>query len=145
MASISFSVRWAFEVHWLRTFQFGVASSSTVKLGDVMSSIVLFLYQICLILFQATDEASGVHIYTNVTDFWAEMWMSSWSRLVVLKAGRTEWRNDGMTEFENPQSPKAEQRYHINLQKNVGKQNKKGTKTYRDNSPSFHRLLPLIC
>ena len=36
--------------------------------------------QICLIVFQTTDEASRVHVYTHLADFWAEIWMWSWSR-----------------------------------------------------------------
>ena len=42
-------------------------------------------------MLQTTDEASRVHVYTHLADFWAEMWMSSWPPWVVLKPGMTEF------------------------------------------------------
>ena len=76
--------------------------------------IALILYQIGLILYQTTDEASRVHFYTHLANFWAEMWKSSWSRGVLLKPGMTERRNAEMPELENPESSKIDQTYQIN-------------------------------
>ena len=56
---------------------------------------LLFFYQIDLIVFQTTDGAGRVHVYTHLAAFWAEMQVK-----LIVAVERAKTRVDRVTEFE---------------------------------------------